>query len=75
MSSRLTHVLHRLTSLKHRFEQERHSSAPSPMRLLKLRSVILRAEQHLQRLAAAHMGANRGLRPVMATGLSLRTRG
>lgn len=75
MSRTLTHVLHRLTRLKQRFEDERRSSTPSPMRLLKLRSVILRAQQHLQRLAAAHLGARRRLRPVMASEPSLLTRG
>ncbi len=75
MSRSLTHVLHRLTRLKQRFEQERRSSSQSPMRLLKLRSVILRAEQRLERLAAAHLGVHSRRQPAMAVALSLRTRG
>lgn len=75
MSVSLTHMLHRLGRLKQRFEAERRASAPSPLRLLKLRAVILRAERHLQSLSAARLGRSRRLHPAMATALSLRSRG
>ena len=75
MSVSLTHILHRLGRLKQRFEAERRTSAPSPLRLLKLRAVILRAERHLQSLSAARPSRSRGQHPVMGTALSLRSRG
>ncbi len=70
MSISFTHMLHRLGRLKQRFEAERRASAPSPLRLLKLRAVILRAEQHLQSLADARHSRPDRLRPAMVTALS-----
>lgn len=66
MSISLTQTLHRLGRLKQRFEDERRTSSPNPFRLLKLRAVILRAEQRLRRMAPAPMGRNRRLQPLMA---------
>lgn len=75
MSKSLTHVLHRIGRLKQRFEAERRTASNNPMRLLKLRSVILKAEHRLQQLAAARLHANRRFQPAMARALPFASRG
>lgn len=74
MSRGLMHVLHRIGRLKQRFETERQAAGNNPIRLLKLRSVILKAERRLQHLAAARLQPTPRLQPVMARTLSFASR-
>ena len=63
---RFTNLLHRASRLRQRFEQESRVDANSPLRLLKLRTLILKIEQHLQRLAFDAVPKAARLQPALA---------
>ena len=75
MAGHFVHVLHRLGRLKQRFEAERRAAGNNPLRLLKLRTVILKAERRLQQIAAGGLTVTRRLQPAVATAHHLRSRG
>ena len=61
-----TNLLHRASHLRQRFEQESRGGANSPLRLLKLRTLILKIAQHLQRLAFDAVPKAARLQPALA---------
>ena len=75
MAGHFVHVLHRLGRLKQSFEAERRAAGNNPLRLLKLRTVILKAERRLQQIAAGGLTVTRRLQPAGATAHYLRSRG
>jgi hypothetical protein len=75
MQPRFTHLLHRVSRLKQRFEAERRSARNSPFRLLKLRTLILKLEERLRQMVSDSGLQHTDLRPAFATAHPYRWRG
>lgn len=64
MTNTLTHLLTRGAELRRRFEAERARTNHDPMKLLRLRSLLLRLERRLQALVTPRAPQRLVLAPV-----------
>lgn len=64
MTTHITTLLHRAARLRQRFEADRAAREDEPLHLLRLRNLMLRIDERLQRLLVAPRPARLGPVPV-----------